>query len=214
VSGALGKVIGFFSGLWGRISGAISSIAGRLLAFGSSIIGSLAQGISGAWSKVSSVLGGFGSKVLNALSGAGKLLMGVGTDLIRGLAAGISGSWEAVRRAIAAIVAKIPEPIKKLLGIKSPSTVMRDQVGRWIPLGIAAGITAEGPAVHKALADVVDFRPQPRFAAYTGGVTPGAAASSIVNSTRTVNVYPRAEQSEVAIARSVDRVFGWTEAGA
>ena len=32
--------------------------------------------------------------------------------------------------------------IKKFFGIKSPSRVMRDQVGQWLPKGIAVGIDA------------------------------------------------------------------------
>jgi hypothetical protein len=91
---------------------------------------------------------------------------------------------------------------------------MRDDVGRWIPAGVAEGIRANAGDVRSALAEVVDIatvRPRPAFGVGLAGAgLVGAAAGT----NRTINVYPKENQSEAEIARQVDRILGWTAAGA
>ena len=213
VSTAMGAVVRVISALWGKISGAVSSIPGKMLAFGRSIIQSLANGISRAWSVVTTALSGFGSKVTGAMKGASTLLLGVGKDVIAGLASGISGAWGAIKRAIDGIISKIPAAVRKLLGITSPSKVMAEQVGKWIPLGVAAGIEKEGSSIQVALEKALDIATgRPRVGFGPLGNVSGIAGAATGG--RTVNVYPSAEHDELAIARNVDRLFGWAEASA
>jgi tape measure domain-containing protein len=211
---AMTAVMSVISGLWNRISSVVSSIPSKMLAFGKSIIQSLANGISTAWNVVTGALSGFGSKVTGALKGAATLLVNVGKDLIAGLAQGISGAWGAVKAAISGILSKISGPVKKLLGISSPSTVMRDQVGRWIPLGVAAGIDKEASSIQAALDAALNIVPKRPRIPLASAVSAAGVAGAAVGGGRTINVYPRAEHSEAAIARMVNREFGWAEAGA
>jgi TP901 family phage tail tape measure protein len=67
--------------------------------------------------------------------------------------------------------------IKKKLGIKSPSTVMRDQVGKQLAYGIAAGVHLHTPkAVHAAqkMADTTAAVRARITAGHTGGAGGGA----------------------------------------
>lgn len=45
---------------------------------------------------------------------------------------------------------------KDFLGIKSPSRVMRDQVGKWIPAGIADGIIKYSSPISDAMKSLTD----------------------------------------------------------
>jgi phage-related protein len=83
----------------------------------------------------------------------------VGTDLVRGIWNGISGSLDWIKGKITGWVGNVTGFIKKLFGIKSPSTVMRDQVGKMLAEGIAVGFGAEMPdtlrTMQKAMSGTV-----------------------------------------------------------
>lgn len=58
--------------------------------------------------------------------------------IINGLAAGASALWESLKN----LAASAWQTAKNALGISSPSKVMADEVGKWIPAGLAEGISA------------------------------------------------------------------------
>lgn len=65
-----------------------------------------------------------------------------GLDLIRGLWNGIQDAKSWLLGKIKGFANSVIDSIKDFFGIKSPSRVMRDQVGQWLPKGIAVGIDA------------------------------------------------------------------------
>ncbi|MET8297393.1 phage tail tape measure protein [Streptomyces sp. NPDC005180] len=87
------------------------------------------------------------------LSGLGGLLVDKGRDLVSGLWRGIQsmGAW--LRSTLMGWARRlIPGPIAKALGIASPSKVMADQIGQWIPAGVVLGIEARQGEVDDAMA--------------------------------------------------------------
>jgi phage-related protein len=82
-----------------------------------------------------------------ALGNLGTLLVEKGKDLIRGLWNGIiaMGGW--LRDKVNGFVQNyLVGPLKSFLGISSPSKLMADEVGKWIPPGIVEGTQdAAGP---------------------------------------------------------------------
>lgn len=82
---------------------------------------------------------------------AGEEAKNVGIAIDDGIVTGINGRQYNVSAAISRIASMIPAGIKQLLGIHSPSTVMRDQVGAMIDKGIAVGIDKNASEVEKAL---------------------------------------------------------------
>lgn len=81
---------------------------------------------------------------------------GVGMEIIRGVAGGISGAAGELLDAAANAAGNALNWMKKKLGIKSPSRVFRDEVGKFIPQGIAVGVEAEGATIQDALNAVSD----------------------------------------------------------
>jgi phage-related protein len=68
-------------------------------------------------------------------------LVGAGRDIINGVKNGILGAISGAVAAARNAAKQIVDGFKSALKIGSPSKVMADEVGRWIPAGIGDGIT-------------------------------------------------------------------------
>lgn len=69
-------------------------------------------------------------------------MKGIGKDLIKGLWNGIKNAKDWVIGKIKGFGESILGGIKDFFGINSPSKVFRDEVGQWLPKGMAVGIEA------------------------------------------------------------------------
>lgn len=81
---------------------------------------------------------------------------GVGSNLVKGIAQGINAEKKGtfLLTSMTGLAATIGSKIKNLLGIRSPSRVMRDEVGKFIPLGIAEGIDMEASSVSDSMKEL------------------------------------------------------------
>lgn len=104
----------------------------------------------------------------------GKDWSGAGGNIIDGIIKGINSKTATLVSTLTKVAEDALAAMKKALGISSPSKVMRDQVGRWIPAGIAAGIEGSAGLVDDAMDDLA------------GGLTSGRLRSSMVNQTRSL----------------------------
>ena len=75
----------------------------------------------------------------------------VGTNILQGIAAGLSDAGNIILQAVQAVAGDALKGVKKLLGIKSPSRVFRDEVGKMMDLGVAVGITDNANEVTNAM---------------------------------------------------------------
>lgn len=76
----------------------------------------------------------------------------LGKDILKGIAEGISKGASIVGDALSSVAGGAVDKLKGLLGIGSPSTVMRDEVGQWIPAGVALGIRQNLGLIDEAMA--------------------------------------------------------------
>ena len=67
-------------------------------------------------------------------------LVDIGKNIIKGLVNGIKSMIGAVADAVKNIASTVTDGLKGALGIHSPSRVMRDEIGRWLPPGVADGV--------------------------------------------------------------------------
>lgn len=81
---------------------------------------------------------GVAKKIGDVFSG----MFDIGKDIVKGIWGGITGTKDWLLDKIKGFSKTITQGIKDFFGIKSPSRVMRDQVGQWLPKGIAVGIDA------------------------------------------------------------------------
>lgn len=89
--------------------------------------------------------------VFNTLPGA---LKEIGGMMIRGLWNGINNMAGWIADKIRGFGAGVLNSLKNFFGIKSPSRVMRDEVGRQLALGVAEGISDEEDEAVKAASDM------------------------------------------------------------
>lgn len=76
------------------------------------------------------------AKMLEKVKG----FLDIGKNIVEGIKKGISDAWDALVNWFNDKIDGLVGGIKDLLGIESPSKVFAEDVGRWIPAGIAEGI--------------------------------------------------------------------------
>lgn len=149
VSGFVSNVVNFFTvkvpnavsnmlSAAGRIPGQIASFLGGALSSAASFVGNFASSAIQAASK-------FVSNIVSGLSGLAGRVMSVGSDIVHGIWSGISGAAGWLMNKISGFANNIVSGIKGFFGIHSPSTVMRDQVGKYLAEGVAVGWEKNDP---------------------------------------------------------------------
>lgn len=89
----------------------------------------------------------------------------IGEMVMSGLNAGLWSGSGSVMATANSIAERVKATIKSALDIHSPSRAMRDEVGRFIPQGIAVGIEADAGVVEKSMlrlkeSMMIDTRPE------------------------------------------------------
>jgi len=133
------------------ISGLVTHLP-EILATGIDLIVSLVTGIGEAYPDIIAAAGQVAKKLLETIKNTDWLSLG--KNIIQGLINGIGAMGGALWSAARSIAQSALNAIKSALGIASPSKVMRDQVGKWIPSGVAVGIEANTKPLTEALHDM------------------------------------------------------------
>ena len=100
----------------------------------------------------------------------------VGMNIVKGIGNGITNGVSWIKDKIKSFVGNVTKFIKKVFKIGSPSRLMEDEVGQWIPKGIAVGINANTDAVQDAMQSMVDLTPS-----LTGNMSMNSSPNITVN---------------------------------
>lgn len=149
VSGFVSNVVDFFTV---RVPNAVSNmlsaagrIPGQIASFLGSALSSAASFVSDFASKAVQAASQFVSNIVSGLSGLAGRVMSVGSDIVHGIWSGISGAAGWLMNKISGFADNVVSGIKGFFGIHSPSTVMRDQVGKYLAEGVAVGWDKNDP---------------------------------------------------------------------
>ena len=86
-------------------------------------------------------------------------MLQIGKNIVMGLLNGIRNAWSTLTSAVSEMASSFIDGVKSSFKINSPSKIMEEEVGRWIPPGIAVGIEDSmgvlDTAVDDMTADVV-----------------------------------------------------------
>ena len=180
---AIVHLIQGFRSAWG----VITSIGGRIVV---AVISGLVSLASRMWSSAKSAA----SRMLSAFRAVS--WGSVGTHIISGIVRGIAGAAGKLFSAMKNLASKALSAAKKVLGINSPSRVFAAEVGRWIPAGIAVGVTKNSGMLSSVMDDTAksmtsSFNPNlVRNAQISwSGATQNNAANQIGNVVQNINIY-------------------------
>ncbi|GAA2781450.1 hypothetical protein GCM10019017_27980 [Streptomyces showdoensis] len=124
----------------GDIIGWIGKL-GKAFVDGARWVGDFAKKSKDKFGEFVEWLKGVPDRIKKSLGDFGRLLADKGKDLIHGLWDGISKMTGWLKdKLVGWAKDAIPGPIASALGIHSPSRLMRDAIGRWIPPGVVDGI--------------------------------------------------------------------------
>lgn len=186
----------------GNIVTAIINVVSAVnwLALGSKIIQLIGNGIKALTTHIPNALKSIGENGVRAFKNIN--WSSVGRAIIDGIVNGIRWAGGALKNTLLGLASNALNAAKNFLRIGSPSKVFADQVGKWIPAGIAVGIEDNSDTITAA----VDT-----MSAETVGAFTAEPAGSVTNNRNvgdiTVNVIGAAGQDVDELAQAVaDRI--------
>lgn len=150
ISGAAGLVSSGLRSVGTQAMSAFRSI--NWASVGRAAINFIKSAITGAAGLVASALRAAATAGMNAFKSVN--WGSVGKHIISGIVSGIKGAASALFNALAGLAKNALNAVKNALGIKSPSRRFRDLVGKFIPLGIAAGVDKYSNTAADAVASM------------------------------------------------------------
>lgn len=151
IKGIVSQWTGYFSGVWNSIKTLFSGVAG----FFKNIFSSAWNMIKSVFSNVGSFFSGVIQTIKNAFTSLPSQMKSIGKNIIDGLINGIKSKVSGVVNAVKDIGSKITGKVKSILGIASPSRVMK-AYGAYTSEGLAIGIKEKGKLASDAMENVVD----------------------------------------------------------
>lgn len=134
--------------------------------------------LSGSKSQIKALSGTYG-KIESQAQKAGETVAGamhdVGIRALQGMANGLEDKGKIIDKAIKKLTDKTIKLTKKGFKVKSPSRRFRDEVGVFLPRGIAAGIDKEAPALKRAIDSMVTVPDVPQTGLSSLGIRPAGS---------------------------------------
>ena len=134
VENVLNSIKDFFSNAWNAATETVSNAWNN-------ITNAVSDGVNNVINFVKDIP----NKIKGFFSNAGSLLLDAGRNIINGLIDGITGAVSGAINAVKNAVGSIIDGAKSFLGIASPSTVFRDEIGGMIPPGLSEGVERKTP---------------------------------------------------------------------
>lgn len=96
------------------------------------------------------------SALVTAFGAAASTVLEIGTNLVKGIFNGISNAVSWLYGKLKSWVSSVLSYVKRLFGIKSPSTVMREEVGKMLAFGLGDGIMKYAGYATNAMKSLMD----------------------------------------------------------
>lgn len=190
----------------------VGNALGQVLGSGHRLIDMFVRGVMDGLGKSQSSGKGNADRVGSGIRSVS--LLDVGRFLIQGFINGMGSMGGALWNAAVGIANKAKNAIKSALGIHSPSRVMKNEVGKWIPAGIAVGMNKNidwitSAAKNMANAAIISV-PSPDFEDFRNGFNriqslSSSTFSGSVNGSMTLNASTMDQQNNALLRRIADK---------
>ena len=168
----------------------IGSALGSIVKAGNNLVTKFANGINNKISTAVAKAKNLASRVVSAVrSGIGNVAS-VGANLVEGLWNGVSNKVGWVTQKMASFGRQVLGALKTFFGIKSPSRLMRDEIGRFLAEGVAVGFMENDPMaeIEASLNNGIKSINVPSVGMYGGVGGFGGSGVSIIQ-----NIYSQAQ---------------------
>lgn len=169
----------------------------KIIEAGILLILKLAEGLIKAIPQLISKIPQIIGALLNGLGEAVSETVEIGSNIIKGLWQGISnmGSW--IANKIKGFGEGVLNGLKSFFGIHSPSTVFRDEIGKYLAMGVGEGFEDNISKVYRQMKSAVNFETQKLSA----NLSTTATMSKII--TANINVNGNVEMDSTRVGRLV-----------
>ena len=177
----------------------------EILQKGYELLGQLLAGIINAIPEIPGKI----MEVINGIKGEFEKFdwLTIGKNIMEGIKQGIEAGAKLIADAAMNAAKAAFEAAKKFLGISSPSKLMRDEIGKFIPAGIAEGIEDNLGIVTDAMGDLSDVASDTVSTNVSIGATYSAGRASSALGGVTINVYGAQGQDERVLAQRVSEIL-------
>ena len=129
----------------------------KIVKAGGELIGKLVMGITGAIWKLIEVAPLIIGNIVRGINNLRNQIADTGKYLVEGLYNGILSKANWLYNQVRSFAKNIISNIKSALGIHSPSTVMRDEVGKYLAQGLGVGFDKELDSVYNDMQRAIDI---------------------------------------------------------
>lgn len=159
-------MVTWVTGLPGRVWNALAGLAGKLTSRAASGFQALRDAAASKATSFIKWVAGIPGRVSSAVGSVKNLLWNKGQDFIRGLWNGIKSMggwlWDMVK---SFVKNNVVDSAKSFLHIGSPSKLAADEIGHWIPAGIAQGAENNAGVIDTAMRNLTNleaYKPNPQ----------------------------------------------------
>lgn len=164
------------------VEGLVNNVP-KLLEASVQIIVALATGLIESLPELISRLPEIIAAIVNGIINLASDMAQAGKELVSGLLKGIKENWDSLVSSVTDLGHKLVDKVKGFFKIGSPSKLFADEIGKWIPEGVAVGIEANAESVNGAVEDMVnDAMIDPNYSAMTqtaNAITPSLASGVV-----------------------------------
>ena len=211
---ALNGIKEFWGSIWDGICGIFETIIDTLMGIGEVILSWFGTTWEDALNGVKDFFTNIWNGIVDFFSGLPGRMADIGYNIVTGIWNGISGAAGWLWNQISGFCSSIVSNIKRFFGINSPSKLMEDAVGKWLPPGIAVGFEDAMPKamreIDASMGDITTAIPQ--ALGYGGSTTTDShnmtytfGPGSIVIQTQATNVDAIYRQLMVRMQQEVSR---------
>ena len=164
------------------VSGGMSAMHGVV----SSMMSAVQSAFVNGWNAARNATANGISRAVSAARSMTGAMVSAGRDFVMGFVNGIEGAIWRAASAAARMASAAMHAAKAWFNIGSPSKVMRDQVGKWVPAGLAVGIEqntdlVENAAKHMAEAAMPDIHMTDMQQRINGALSHGASFGGTID---------------------------------
>lgn len=171
---------------------------------GKAVLQFVINGIKSLGNTVLTTLKQIGQNALNAFKNLSWVK--VGTDIVKGIISGIANAAGGLYNSLKNLATNALNSAKQKLEIGSPSKLFADEVGQWVPAGIAQGVKENAGIVEKAMSDLAsDALSSFEDVSMVTGSAARAAAQNLATVNNVINIYAHEGMDIYALADEVSR---------